>query len=251
MKTAAEVKQERKRNHVIKAALLAALLFAAAANAQVFSGITPTFIPAPIISGAITTNSLCAATGSVMVANGCVVLQSPGTSTAQITVSGTYTGAQAFQCLAADGSTWNPAAGPVQSIASGVTGSWSVSYAGCTGIRVVPTAAMTGTANVSIESSATAPAPAMDPFARPISGNSNRATYHTTLSITVPTAAASLAAIESDGTNKTRLRYIKVCLGTGALQTTAGARNLVVFRTTAASSGGALAASRPRRPSAQ
>lgn len=73
---------------------------------------------------------------------------------------------------------------------------------------------------------------------RLISGNSNRAGYHTLLTATVPTAAASLVAIEADSSNKLRLRYIKVCLGVGALQTTAGERQLVLFRTTAASSGG-------------
>lgn len=74
---------------------------------------------------------------------------------------------------------------------------------------------------------------------RGLSGNSDRASYWTSLSPTIPTSAGSLVAVEADGTNKIRLRYIKVCVGVGALQTTAGQRQLLLFRTTAASSGGA------------
>jgi len=80
-----------------------------------------------------------------------------------------------------------------------------------------------------------------DPDGRGITGNSDRPGYHLNVSPTIPTAAGSLAAVEADGTNKLRLRYIKICLGVGALQTTATERELLLFKTTAASSGGSTA----------
>lgn len=80
-----------------------------------------------------------------------------------------------------------------------------------------------------------------DANSRTILGNSNRPSFTTTLAVTVPTAAASLAAIEGDAINRVRLRYLKVCLSPTALQTTAGVRTLVLFRTTAASTGGSTA----------
>lgn len=223
------------RKLLLAAVLLCAALVSTPAIAQVVAPV-PIYLSDRNASGAITTNGLCASTGAVTVASGCVVLSSPGTSTVQVTATGTFTGPLAFQCLGADGLTWSSAAGSVQSTST--VGSWSLSYAGCTAMRVVPTGAMTGSAAVFMESSATSPAPALDPMGRAIVGNSTRATYSTSQAITIPTAAASLLAIESDAANKVRLRYLKVCLGPAALQTAAGVRQLFLFRSTAASSGG-------------
>lgn len=96
------------------------------------------------------------------------------------------------------------------------------------------------TGSITIQQISTSDTASGDQNGRDIIGNSNRLSYSTSLLVTVPTSAAALAAVEADGTNKVRLRYLKVCLTTG-LQTTAGERQLILYRTTAASSGGSTA----------
>lgn len=81
-----------------------------------------------------------------------------------------------------------------------------------------------------------------DGSGRGVVGNVDRATYNYSTFETVPTAAQAIGALEADGTNKVRLRYIKICTSVGALQTTAGNRQLVLYATTAASASGSASA---------
>jgi len=133
--------------------------FAMPAAAQVVAPV-PIFLSDRNGSGSNTTLGLCAATGSIVVAGGCVQIQAPGAATVLATITGTYSGPQSFQCLGADALTWTSATaypqagGPPLTSTSATGATYVLSYAGCTAMRVIPSGAMTGAAVVAMEASA-------------------------------------------------------------------------------------------------
>lgn len=167
-------------------------------------------------------------------------------ATVGIQVLGTWAGTLTFQYSQDEGVTWislpvypTPVTGVAPASTTTANGNWLALTSGYTHLRVTCTTYTSGTANVSLEQYM-APfsfIPLADAASRLITGNSGRATYDASNTVTVPTAASSMFAIESSATALTRLRRIKVCLTTG-LQTTAGERQLALFATTAASTGG-------------
>jgi hypothetical protein len=77
-----------------------------------------------------------------------------------------------------------------------------------------------------------------DASGRAIAGNVDRTSYTVATAEAIGATAKALGAIEADGTSVLRLRYIKICLDSTALQTAAGNRTLVLYPTTAASASG-------------
>jgi hypothetical protein len=220
------------------AAALSTCVLTQPARAQVVAPV-PTFLFDRAASGSITTAGSGQCSTSAASNTGCTILNAPGAATVQATVTGTFSQTLTPGCLAADGATWNPVQAFPQAGGSPVStitapGSWFISYAGCQSVRLFATAFVSGTAVVGFQASAV---PTVLVGGRLVADNSPRLSYDLTNTITVPTSAQSLAAIEADANNKLRLRYIKICLTSG-LQTTAGERQIGLFRSTAASSGG-------------
>lgn len=169
-----------------------------------------------------------------------------------IQVTGTFTATLRFQGSMDEGTTWitlpvYPVTTAIGVTATPVTtataaGKWVALAGPFTNVRVTCSAYTSGTATVVLETGASGFQPLMwlaDGSNRLIIGNSDRPTYGVTTTGTVPAAAQSLIAIEASASTRVRLRSLKVCLTTG-LQTTAGERHLVLFHTTAASSGGSV-----------
>lgn len=164
-----------------------------------------------------------------------------------VSVTGTFSATLRFQGSTDEGTNWftvDAYAIPVTGVAAvgttTTTGRWAVLGAGLTNLRVTASSYTSGTATVVIEGTSPGLAPLInlsDASKRLISGNSDRPTYGVTTTVTVPTSAQSLVAVEASASTKVRLQELKICLTTG-LQTTAGERHLVLFHTTAASSGG-------------
>lgn len=147
-----------------------------------------------------------------------------GSPTYSVTVSGCYDSACATApvVLAATGSV---ATTPLNLAAGGIYPFIQVNVA------------TLSTGSITVQQISTSDQAYGDANGRDIIGNSNRVSYSTSFTVTVPTSAGALATIEADGTNKLRLRYMKVCLTTG-IQTAGGERQLILYRTTVASSGG-------------
>lgn len=168
-----------------------------------------------------------------------------------IQVTGTFSATLRFQMSMDEGSTWitlpaypvtsatGPSAVPVTTTTT--TGKWVVLTSGYTTVRVTCSSYTSGTVTVILEG--TNPGMPLvlndaDAVNRLLLGNSDRPTFGVSVNVTVPTGAASLLAIEASASTRVRLRSLKVCMLDG-LQTTAGERQLILFHTTAASSGGA------------
>ena len=209
-----------------------------AANANLSSG-TPTassYIGVPLYSGPL---------GNTLFGGAAPVL-----GIVNIQVTGTFTATLRFQASMDEGSTWitlpvYPVTTAVGMTATPVTtataaGKWTALAGNYTNVRVTASAYTSGTATVVLETAAPGFLPLLplaDASNRLLTGNSDRPTYGVTTTVTVPTSAQSLAAVEASATTRVRLQEIKICLTSG-LQTTAGERHLVLFHTTAASSGG-------------
>jgi len=138
--------------HLRNLFLLVALLFGVAVHAQV-----------PSTSGNITTQNL-AATGACT-AGSCVEIEMTDRGTVTVQVTDTYTGALSGQ-VTTNGATWitlaptpfTPAVAtgtPTATIASAATGAWQVSAAaGYFKFRLIALAAVTGTARITLQTSA-------------------------------------------------------------------------------------------------
>lgn len=164
-----------------------------------------------------------------------------------VTVTGTFSATLRFQASTDEGVNWYtvdayplPATGVAAVGTTTTTGRWAVLGAGITNVRVTASSYTSGTATIVIEGTAPGMAPLInlaDASKRLISGNSDRPTYGVVTTVTVPTAAQSLFAVEASASTRVRVRSLKICV-TDGLQTTAGKREIVLFHTTAASSGG-------------
>lgn len=165
-------------------------------------------------------------------------------------VTGTFTATLRFQGSMDEGVTWITLPVYPVTTAIGVTatpattataaGKWVALAGPYTSVRVTCSSYTSGTATVVLETNAAGFHPMMwlaDGSNRLITGNSDRPTFGVTTTVTVPTAAQSLFAVEASATTRVRLRSLKICLTSG-LQTTAGERHLILAHTTAASTGG-------------
>lgn len=175
--------------------------------------------------------------------------------TVTVQVTGTWSGTITFQASQDEGATWfnvpifiYPGSAVKPSIAVPIStttanGNWIFDAGGATTFRAVMSTFSSGAAVVLLEKQQAEQYVGIDAMVP--TQNSQNVSYSITHSITIPTSAASIAAVEADGTNRLYLRHLKICLGPGALQTTAGAHTLVLFKTTAASSGGSTVTPNP------
>jgi hypothetical protein len=210
-----------------------------AANSNLSSG-TPTassYVGVPLYSGPIS-NTIFGGSQPIL---GMVNIQ----------VTGTFSATLRFQASMDEGSTWITL--PVYAVSSGTgvagtapatttttTGKWIAMAAAYTNVRVSASSYTSGTATVILETAAPGMLPLLwlsDASNRLLSGNSDRPTYGVTANVTVGTGANSFFAVESSASTRVHLRSIKICLLDG-LQTTAGEREILLFHTTAAATGG-------------
>jgi hypothetical protein len=187
-------------------------------------------------------------------------IYNPGWSvqnTVSVNISGTFSATVTFQASYDEGATWNnfPCApalttatnlAPLAVSSATAAGNWVCDAGGATTFRAVASTLSSGTVAVILEGynavggqTINALPLLSDSQQRIVSGASSGVSYNYTTLVPVPGSAGSLAAVEADGTNRLYLRRLTVCLDGGGIQGTAGPRKLVVFPTTAASSGGA------------
>lgn len=227
------------------------------------------------VSGSLTVqnaNSNAGACTALSCVQNVMQISSPGTifyppdakyQVVAVQVTGTWSGTISFQESQDEGATWTNMAcmpvistatnvSPVPAISTTANGNWKCQAAGYTNVRAVMSTFSSGTAVVLLETftgngavEINALPISTDAVQRTQSGNSNRVSYTMPASITVPTSAASMAAVEADGTNRLYLRHVRICPGPGLVQTTAGYRTLLLFKTTAASSGGSTQTPNP------
>jgi hypothetical protein len=212
-------------------------------------------------SGSLTVQNAAGTTGACT-ANSCVVsdisFSAPGTifspvwavyDTVTVQVLGTWSGTISFQCSQDEGATWfacpvSPYPGsvlkataiPLAVTTTTANGNWIFDAGGSTTFRAVMSTFTSGSASVTLEKQQAEQYVGVN--AAPPSQNSQNVSYAALNAETVPTAAAALQAVEADGTNRLYLRHLKVCLSPTAVQTTAGLRTLVLYKTTAASASG-------------
>jgi hypothetical protein len=218
-------------------------------------------------SGSLTVQNTTGTTGACT-ANSCILtdisFSSPGTifsptwavyDTITVQVTGTWSGTITFQASQDEGATWfavpvfpYPGSNVKPSVPLPVTtttanGNWIFDAGGATTFRAVMSTFTSGSATVVLEKQQAEEYVGID--AVPPSQNSQNVSYAAMNAETVPTAAQALQAVEADGTNRLYLRHLKVCLSPTAAQTTAGLRTLVLYKTTAASSGGSTSTPNP------